>query len=183
MLKFVKDKCKGYMYAYDPAHPLANKAGKVYEHIYVMSNYIGRKLKPNECVHHIDRNKENNSIENLQLLTFAEHAILHAKEDRGFSFKEITCLTCFRKMQVASSSTQQYCSHECAQKQRQKFDVSKEDLEMMVWSMPTTHVAKIFGVSDKAISKRCKKLGITKPPPGFWAKVNAGLIIANGLTQ
>lgn len=53
----------------------------------------------------------------------------------------------------------------------------------MVWSYPTTHVAKILGVSDVAVGKRCKALGVTKPPRGFWAKVNAGLLIANGLPQ
>lgn len=69
MLVFRKDKHSGYMYAIDSSHPLANKSGKIYEHIYVMCNHIGRKLNPDECVHHIDRNKENNSLSNLQLMT------------------------------------------------------------------------------------------------------------------
>lgn len=183
MLNFVKDTTLGYMYAYAPEHHLANKAGKVYEHIYVMCNHIGRKLNPDECVHHKDRNRENNSLDNLQLLTFAEHARLHAIEDRNVTFKEIVCLTCAKKIQVTSSSTQQYCSAECFHKQRLKFEITKEDLEIMVWSYPTTHVAKILGVSDVAVGKRCKALGVTKPPRGFWAKVNAGLLIANGLPQ
>ena len=42
-----------------------------------------------------------------------------------------------------------------------------------VWSEPTTNLAKKFGVSDVAISKKCKSLGVIKPPPGFWAKVKA----------
>jgi hypothetical protein len=43
----------------------------------------------------------------------------------------------------------------------------------MVWQMPTTEVASIFGVSDKAVEKRCKLLGIPKPPRGYWAKLAA----------
>ena len=39
--------------------------------------------------------------------------------------------------------------------------------------MPTSQVAKIFNVSDKAIEKRCKKFGIEKPPRGYWAKKEA----------
>ena len=44
----------------------------------------------------------------------------------------------------------------------------------MVWSMPTVKVATLFNVSDKAIEKRCKLLGIEKPPRGYWRKKQAG---------
>lgn len=54
--------------------------------------------------------------------------------------------------------------------------VSKEELETLVWSMPTQKVAAFFGVSDSAVGKRCKSWGISKPPRGFWAKVSAGRI-------
>ena len=53
----------------------------------------------------------------------------------------------------------------------------------MVWSLPTIKVAEILGVSDVAVAKRCRVLGVSKPPRGFWSKVNAGLIIPNGLPQ
>ena len=36
--------------------------------------------------------------------------------------------------------------------------------------MPVTEVAKLFGVSDQAVEKRCKLLGVKKPPRGYWAK-------------
>jgi hypothetical protein len=49
-----------------------------------------------------------------------------------------------------------------------------DELEKLVWEMPTTKVAELFGVSDVAVGKRCKKHGIKKPPRGYWAKVNAG---------
>jgi hypothetical protein len=55
-------------------------------------------------------------------------------------------------------------------------NISKEELERLVWSKPTTELSKELGVSDVAISKRCKSLGISKPGPGFWAKVKAGII-------
>ncbi|KAA3660966.1 MAG: hypothetical protein DWQ04_17935 [Chloroflexi bacterium] len=42
--------------------------------------------------------------------------------------------------------------------------------------MPTTRVAKMYCVSDKAVEKRCKKFGIRKPPPGYWAKMQWGKI-------
>jgi hypothetical protein len=54
--------------------------------------------------------------------------------------------------------------------------LSLPELERLVWSMPTTKIAEQFGVSDSAIGKRCRIVGIKKPPPGFWARVEAGKI-------
>lgn len=45
-----------------------------------MQNYIGRKLKKNEVVHHINHNREDNRIENLRLMTRSDHQSLHRKE-------------------------------------------------------------------------------------------------------
>ena len=47
---------------------------------------------------------------------------------------------------------------------------SKEELEKLLWEKPTTSIAKDLGVSDKAVEKHVKKLGLTKPPRGYWAK-------------
>lgn len=55
-------------------------------------------------------------------------------------------------------------------------NISKDELERLVWTKPATTLAHEFGISDVAIAKRCKSLGISKPKPGFWAKVNAGVI-------
>lgn len=45
----------------------------VYEHRYIMEQSLGRPLKRNESIHHIDGNKLNNLINNLQILTKTEH--------------------------------------------------------------------------------------------------------------
>lgn len=46
----------------------------------------------------------------------------------------------------------------------------KEELEKLVWEIPATKIAIKYGVSSKAVEKWCKKLGINKPGPGYWAK-------------
>lgn len=46
-------------------------------HRYLMEVKLGRKLKPSEIVHHIDFNKFNNSIDNLEVLTITEHNKKH----------------------------------------------------------------------------------------------------------
>lgn len=172
-MKWVLDKTLGYLYILDKTSPYASKQGKVYQHIYVMCQHLGRKLNANECVHHIDRNKQNNSLQNLLLLTYQEHALLHAIEDRGYTSKILICPICGKRLIISSKSKQIYCSYECAYKDHLRFEINKEDLEILVWQMPTTHIAKLYGVSDVAIAKRCKKLGIKKPPRGYWAKLYA----------
>ena len=49
-----------------------------------------------------------------------------------------------------------------------------EDLRQLVWSEPRSQLARRLGVSDSAISKRCRKRGIPAPPRGYWQKTRAG---------
>lgn len=57
------------------------KSTIVLTHRYNMACAIGRLLLPNEVVHHIDGNKSNNAIENLQLMSRKEHSRLHAQNN------------------------------------------------------------------------------------------------------
>jgi hypothetical protein len=53
-------------------------------------------------------------------------------------------------------------------------ELSRQDLYDLVWSKPASALSEDFGVSDVAIAKRCKKLGVPRPSRGYWAKVEAG---------
>lgn len=68
----------GYVYRYLPEHPNSNKK-VIPEHIFVMEKSIGRYLEKNEIVHHINRIKGDNRIENLQLMKDNEHRSYHGK--------------------------------------------------------------------------------------------------------
>jgi len=48
-------------------------------HVVIMEQALGRHLHAQEVVHHIDHNKQNNALENLQIMTRSEHASHHAK--------------------------------------------------------------------------------------------------------
>lgn len=53
---------------------------------------------------------------------------------------------------------------------------SKEELERLVWEMPTSEIAKQLNCSDNAIAKRCKKWNINKPPRGYWQKLHSNKV-------
>jgi hypothetical protein len=46
-------------------------------HRLVMEKFLGRKLKPQELIHHKDGNPNNNNLENLLLTTRSKHKKLH----------------------------------------------------------------------------------------------------------
>jgi len=87
--------------------------------------------------------------------------------------KSKECKVCGEVFFSKNSSTE-HCSLECAGITSRKVDrPSKADLEKLVWEVPSTYIAKAFGVSDRAIGKWCKELGIAKPPRGYWTKPKA----------
>lgn len=57
----------GYRRLFKPGHPNSDKSGRIAEHRYVMSKYIGRPLYNDETVHHKNGNRLDNKLENLEL--------------------------------------------------------------------------------------------------------------------
>lgn len=79
--------CRGYVYATCLNHPHATQ-GYVLEHRLVMEKHIGRLLKSDEVVHHINGNTSDNRIENLKLFERSEHCKHHYPEGSLFGVND-----------------------------------------------------------------------------------------------
>jgi|SRR5699024_3242500 len=82
----------GYVIVRKPNHPNANN-NYVREHRLVMEKHLRRMLRPDEIIHHKNKVKTDNRIENLELLTAQHHRRLHNTLDkkgvRKYNVKEI----------------------------------------------------------------------------------------------
>ena len=128
-------------------------------------------------VNHIDGNRRNNDIVNLQILCVKCHALKTRLPDE---FQRIYGVKINRKCKGCEAelknNKQFYCGA-CNLQRANNFErkkkilwPKKEELQKLLWEMPMQNIAKIFGVSDVAISKWAKTYKIDKPPRGYWVK-------------
>lgn len=172
----LKTNTHGYEYFIDYEHPLANSSGRVLYHRHLISLSLDMWVSDEYDVHHKNHIKNDNRIENLELVSSSEHTKLHNKE-RGFTERTVVnCYYCNKEF-FQSWKNNKYCSKDCVDLAFQTVDrPSKEDLEQLVKEMSFVQIGKMFGVSDNAIRKWCKTYGIDTKiyGRGFWAKVYAG---------
>lgn len=166
-----------YLQFFLSEHLLARQNGMVNFARYKASLKLGRCLTPNEIVVHEDSDRANCVPGNFLVFSRAELA----RRSLPSHQVERVLLVCARPechreyTEVPShASRRRYCSPECARIASRKFQVSPLEMQQMVWEMPTTHIAREYGVSDKAIEKFCKKYQIQKPGRGYWARLYAG---------
>ena len=170
---------KGQWYFRAPNHPLACQSPKssmfgwVRAARHIASAQIGRWIDPDEVIRLSDGNPDNLDPKNLELMTRANfQSTISNATDRVL----LNCTVCGAQFSVPASQAglRITCSDKCSHIKLQRFEVTREELFAFIWNQSTLSLAKDFGVSDKAISKRCKRLGIPKPPRGYWRLIELG---------
>lgn len=78
----------GYVLVWEPLHPNKSFHGWQYEHRLLVEGFLGRYLASGEHVHHLNGVKDDNRLENLQVLSQNEHAALSGIEYRQKLIKD-----------------------------------------------------------------------------------------------
>ena len=156
----------GYRVVYNPTHPNCMKndsyRGWVYEHIEVASRYLGRALRDNEEVHHMNGNPSDNRNINLLVLEDWQHCKLH----QWHNYKHLQvvdniphCKLCDRVLQEKQKFHCSYCSSLESVKKKVVWP-TKEELRQLMKTKPFISIGKDFGVSDNAVRRWCRSYGI-----------------------
>lgn len=157
-----------YKRLFMPNHPTSNKCGLIREHRYYAELKLGRLLKPEEVVHHIDEDKFNNDFDNLVVFkTASDHAAFHKGCKAVLDGDVYWCPDKQQKFKICPLCEQNliYYQSKCCESCRRIKDrvvdrPSKETLFNMIKIYSFVDIGKSFGVSDNTIRKWCKFYGL-----------------------
>jgi hypothetical protein len=119
-------------------------------------------------IEHKNGNNKDNRVENLCFLCPNCHSQTKTFAGRNSGMKKNrVCINC----KGLTKGKGKICLTCVYKNQPKKFLVTKQELETLIKKYPFTTIGKKFGVSDNAVRKRCKSMGIDVPK----RKKNTGL--------
>ncbi len=131
-------------------------------------------------LHHIDGNRNNWTLNNLQILCPNCHAQTsnYCSKNRNVA-RDTTRPQKQTKWknhckQCGKPAANIYCSLTCnfIDKRRVKWP-TQEELQKLIWEIPIIEIAKRFKVTNNSVNKWCKSYNIQKPPFGYWQRKHA----------
>ena len=143
---------------------------------YIMSVSLGYVLSKDYEVDHVDRDKTNDDMSNLQVLSIEEHRQKNSKEmTTGRTCTIVVCENCGKDLLRETSTLRYktyYCNNSC-RKSKQRLDHLDDDfksalIEYKYNYIPRskefgiTAIAKRFGVSRKRMHRYIEKYGVKK---------------------
>ena len=171
----MKTKMGRYLCEFAPDNPRATDEGYVYVHVLMAEKKLGRYLTPEECVHHIDRDKYNNDLDTLMVFkTRADHSAFHkgvqAVQDGDVWYcpskkiynKDI-CPICGTNYKDGKADMCVECRNNSRIKFVKNTDIERPSREVLKEKIKTNNflqIGKEYNVSDNAVRKWCKFYGL-----------------------
>lgn len=130
-------------------------------------------------IDHINGINDDNRVENLRWLCpncHSQSETFSGRNARKYLIKYCECGKLLGRHNKTGKCIKcfDYSSLVNSRNNEKKFEVSKEQLELLIKEKPMVEIGKMFGVSDNAVKKRCVKLGIkVTSMRGYWSKLRS----------
>ena len=163
-------KINGYQIIYNPTSKHANRDGYMYEHTYVAEQMLGRELKDSEVVHHRDKNRDNNSPDNLIVFnsksdhtSFHRHncdeSLLQLLDDGSYTvnyLKSTICPYCGNEKDKHAQMCINCRNFKKSQETAMGL-VTREELKNLIRYFSFVEIGRKYNITDNAVRKYCDK--------------------------
>lgn len=156
----------GHLEFQDQQHVIAHLEDVVMTIRHLISKKLERCIRPGEIVFIVVSHPQNAGAKNLQVkppieLVCSTHGYLTVRY----------CPFCGVPLKISRSHKKRYVfdNKTCQRVISRKFEIDPEELRELLWEIPTIEIANLYGISNKAIEKRCRAFGFPKPLQGYWS--------------
>lgn len=136
----------GYILLCIKNHPNSDGNGYIFEHRVMMEIYLGRFLKKDEIVHHLNEIKHDNRIENLKVMTTSDHTTFHNLGTKHTEHAKKLMAKKRKEMNLVKEKHPRY----------KKVDI-KEMVILREKGLSYTEIGKKFGLHRRTVSLKIKE--------------------------